>query len=214
MTAEDTRNAILDAAEDLFARSGFEATSLRAITKKADVNLAAVNYHFGTKENLAKAVLSRRFAFVNEERFRRLDALEANGGASRAEDILRAFLEPAMMLGDCGGKVCAMVGRLLGEQPPFLRPYLVSEMRAVMERFVDALARALPKAPRSSLSWRLAFTAGALVHTLLHARVMATMWDQKEVDTMAVLEELVGYALGGLSASSEKTSVPGSEGRR
>ena len=75
----DTRDRILDAAERLFAQQGFDLTSLRALTTEADVNLAAVNYHFGSKERLFEAVLARLIAPINAERLARLDALEAKG---------------------------------------------------------------------------------------------------------------------------------------
>src|SRR3954467_8212959 len=71
-----TKGRILDAAEALFMEQGFEATSLRAITAAADVNLAAVNYHFGSKEELFQAVLTRRLDPMNQERVNLLAALE------------------------------------------------------------------------------------------------------------------------------------------
>ena len=77
MSATDTKQTILDAAEDLFAEQGYAATSLRQLTGKARVNLAAVHYHFGSKEDLAKAVLARRIEPINVERIARLDALPA-----------------------------------------------------------------------------------------------------------------------------------------
>ncbi|MEJ2200328.1 MAG: TetR family transcriptional regulator, partial [Desulfuromonadaceae bacterium] len=75
MGQPDTKERILDAAEELFARQGFHATSLRAITGGAQVNLAAVNYHFGSKDGLLEAVFSRRLTPLNQERQRRLEAV-------------------------------------------------------------------------------------------------------------------------------------------
>src|SRR5690606_36644825 len=75
-----TREAILDSAEALFARQGHDGTSMRQITSEAGVNLAAVNYHFGSKEALVQAVLKRRLAVLNHERLRLLDEREARAG--------------------------------------------------------------------------------------------------------------------------------------
>ena len=73
----ETKERILDAAETLFMEHGYEATSLRALTTAADVNLAAVNYHFGTKEELFQAVLTRRLDPMNQRRLELLTRFEA-----------------------------------------------------------------------------------------------------------------------------------------
>lgn len=202
MSSEATRQAILDAAEELFARDGFAATSLRALTAHAGVNLAAVHYHFGSKEELAMAALSRRFSPVNAERCRQLDALEA-AGLPTAEPIMRAFLLPVLQLGGaCGDDVCVMIGRLVAEQPPFLRPYLAAQFRPVAQRFVAALARALPQLPTAELYWRLHFVVGALGHTMQHARLMTPLTEGlcDAGDADALIERLIGFASAGISA--------------
>src|SRR3546814_18666628 len=76
LRSSSTREAILDTAETLFAQQGHDGTSMRQITSEAGVNLAAVNYHFGSKEALVQAVLKRRLAILNQERLRLLDELE------------------------------------------------------------------------------------------------------------------------------------------
>ena len=67
MAATDTKERILDAAELLFAAHGFAGTSLRAVTREAGVNLAAVHYPYGTEEDLLRAVLGRIVIAVNRE---------------------------------------------------------------------------------------------------------------------------------------------------
>ena len=90
----DTKSRILDAAEELFMEHGFEATSLRLITTAANVNLAAVNYHFGSKEELFQAVLTRRLDPMNRDRMQLLTAYEAASGGSplTCEKIGRAHV--------------------------------------------------------------------------------------------------------------------------
>jgi AcrR family transcriptional regulator len=86
LASKDTKERILDAAERLFAAHGFAGTSLRAVTKEAGVNLAAVHYHFGTKEDLLRAVLSRIVIPVNRER---LEMLRRGAILPRSKGSLR-----------------------------------------------------------------------------------------------------------------------------
>src|ERR1700688_243243 len=91
--AVDTKTRILDAAEKLFGQNGFDATSLRDITTEADVNLAAVNYHFQSKESLVEATILRCSSPVND---RRLAMLDAAGPKPTVEQILEAFVGPVL----------------------------------------------------------------------------------------------------------------------
>src|SRR3954467_11365308 len=95
-----TKERILDSAETLFMEQGFEGTSLRAIPAAANVNLAAVNYHFGTKEELFQAVLTRRLDPMNQERIELLERVEheAGGKPASVEKVSVAMLIPALRL--------------------------------------------------------------------------------------------------------------------
>src|SRR5262245_39243766 len=96
MNAGRTRERLLDAAERLFATRGFEATSLRDVTSQAKANIAAVNYHFGSKDALVRAVFERRLGEVNR---RRIELLDARGrGRPDPEQILHAFIAPTFAL--------------------------------------------------------------------------------------------------------------------
>ena len=88
----DTRSRILDVAEELFGEQGLDRVSIRDITRKAKVNLAAINYHFGSKEDLIAAIFEREFVPVNEARLAALDAVQRSGKKdAKLEDILEAF---------------------------------------------------------------------------------------------------------------------------
>src|SRR4051812_26133774 len=93
----DTRSRILDAAEDLFGESGLDRVSIRDITRKANVNLAAIHYHFGSKEDLITAVFERRIVPVNAARLAALGRIEKMAGkrVPTLENILDAFIRPA-----------------------------------------------------------------------------------------------------------------------
>src|SRR6187200_1196670 len=94
----DTKSKILDVAEELFAQQGLDRVSVRDITVAAKVNVAAINYHFGSKEELIAAVFERRIAPVNALRIAALDAVEQSAGAKgpKVEAILGAFIRPAL----------------------------------------------------------------------------------------------------------------------
>ncbi len=173
MSQPDTKERILDVAEELFARQGFHATSLRAITGAAEVNLAAVNYHFGSKEALLDAVFERRLTPLNRERQARLDAVQAvaatEGRPLRAEEVLRALIEPTLRLYESGpgaSSFILLVGRALSGSDELVRQTFLQHMGALFALLLDLLGQALPQLPRNQLFWRLQFALGATGHAL------------------------------------------------
>ncbi|KAA1000258.1 TetR/AcrR family transcriptional regulator [Paraburkholderia panacisoli] len=165
--AGDTKSRILDAAETLFIECGYEAMSLRQITSRAEVNLAAVNYHFGSKESLIHSMLSRRLDRLNEERLKLLDRFDAMLGARlTCEHVLGAMFIPALRLSRdprVGGKAfLRLLGLAYTDPSPFIRDFLNGHYETVAARFFDAFQRALPHLPREELGWRLHFAIGAL----------------------------------------------------
>src|SRR3954469_5785715 len=96
----ETRTRILDVAEELFMLHGFEGTSMRVLTAKAGVNLAAVNYHFGSKDALIEALFRRRLDPMNSARIAELERLESEsaGRPPAAEALIRAFVGRSLRL--------------------------------------------------------------------------------------------------------------------
>ncbi|SDQ49425.1 transcriptional regulator, TetR family [Paraburkholderia fungorum] len=165
--AGDTKSRILDAAETLFIECGYEAMSLRQITSRAEVNLAAVNYHFGSKESLIHSMLSRRLDQLNQERLKLLDRFDAMlGERLTCEHVLGAMFIPALRLSRdprVGGKAfLRLLGRAYTDPSSFIRDFLNGHYASVAVRFFDAFQRALPHLPREELGWRLHFAIGAL----------------------------------------------------
>ncbi|RKT27466.1 TetR family transcriptional regulator [Paraburkholderia sp. RAU2J] len=165
--AGDTKSRILDTAETLFIECGYEAMSLRQITSRAEVNLAAVNYHFGSKESLIHSMLSRRLDQLNDERLKLLDRFDAMLGARlTCEHVLGAMFIPALRLSRdprVGGKAfLRLLGRAYTDPSSFIRDFLNGHYASVAVRFFDAFQRALPHLPREELGWRLHFAIGAL----------------------------------------------------
>src|SRR5258708_12316336 len=116
----ETRTRILDAAEELFMQHGFEGTSMRPLTTKAGVNLAAVNYHFGSKHALIEAVFRRRLDPMNVARIAELEMLEAEERPSSPETIIRAFITPGLRLLEAPNARRRNFARLPG--PPYTHP--------------------------------------------------------------------------------------------
>jgi len=162
----ETRTRILDAAERLFAQHGYAATSLRAVTTEAGVNLAAVNYHFGSKESLLRETVHRVVGPVNAERLRRLDALEAGGATPSLETVLDAFVAPDLALLDATGEQARLharlLGRILGDPGPEVQRMVAAEIGAVIERYFRALVAALPHLDPAEVWWRFRSTIGVL----------------------------------------------------
>jgi AcrR family transcriptional regulator len=205
----DTKTRILDAAEHLFMEHGFEATSLRQLTAAASVNLAAVNYHFGSKEELFQAVLTRRLDPMNQERIELLEKVERDAGGRplSCEKILFAMLIPALRLARDerrGGKnFLRLLGRAYADPAPFIRHFLSAQYAQMIGRYKEAFLRALPHLSRQELTWRLHFVMGALSYTLagtdalkLFAQVTAV---DKENDEL-LLQRLAPFLVAGLKA--------------
>ena len=163
-----TKDRILYAAEELFAQQGFASTSLRQVTSRADVNIAAVNYHFGSKENLVNEVFRRRMDDMSSERLAALQrAVEAYPG--ELEPILAAFVEPALAMAQDrhgGGAFIRVIARAYAESNDSLRKFLSDQYGHVLREFAKALAGCVPGLGKEALYWRLDFLSGALTYAM------------------------------------------------
>ena len=208
-TSADTKTRILDAAEHLFMEHGFEATSLRQLTSAAGVNLAAVNYHFGSKEELFQAVLTRRLDPMNQERIDLLAKIEKEAGARpvSCEKILFAMLIPALRLSRDerrGGKnFLRLLGRAYADPAPFIRHFLSAQYAEMIGRYKEAFLRALPSLSRQELTWRLHFVMGALSYTLAGTdalKLFAQFAPGDKDDDELLLQRLAPFLVAGLKA--------------
>lgn len=176
MSLPDTKQRLLDAAEHLFAAEGFHNTSLRAITGEAGANLAAVNYHFGSKEALLEAVFIRRLTPLNRVRHERLESIRVaarqSGQRPPLGAVLRAFIEPTLQFRDSGPGAQAflnLVGRAIAEPDDTVRKIFMQLVEPLFSFFYETLAEALPEVPREVLFWRLHFILGTVSHTMCMA---------------------------------------------
>ena len=206
--AGDTKSRILDAAETLFIDCGYEAMSLRQITSRAEVNLAAVNYHFGSKESLIHSMLSRRLDRLNEERVKLLDRFDQMlGERLTCEHVLGAMFIPALRLSRdprVGGKAfLRLLGRAYTDPSAFIRDFLNAHYASVAVRFFDAFQRALPHLPREELGWRLHFAIGALSGVLAGAdteSLIAEFSQGKSMNDLQLIARLASLMVAALKA--------------
>ncbi|MBZ5584292.1 MAG: TetR family transcriptional regulator [Acidobacteriia bacterium] len=195
----DTKDRILDAAERLFGEQGYAATSLRHIIADAGVNLAAIHYHFGSKEELLGEVIMRNAAPVNETRLAMLDRFDAEASPAPApvEQVLEAFLAPMAEVAACHPQFVKVMGRMHAEglMPTIIRRHF----HTVVERFHQALRRALPELPEDELMWRVHFMTGAMAHATCAKPVFEPPGYATE-DMRRRLERLVAFLSGGFRA--------------
>jgi AcrR family transcriptional regulator len=199
-----TRSRILDVAERLFGEQGLDRVSIRDITRKARVNLAAINYHFGTKEALVAAVFERRVLPVNEARLAALEALNKNRGKKgpKLEAILAAFIRPAVQGSLVKGNraFSKLFGRCLSEPSPQLEALLRKQFEPLRRKMDSLLMKALPKLSRSEIFWRMKFTFGALHHWLLTRDQWIPAWVDN-VDLETETQKLISFAAAGFRAA-------------
>jgi AcrR family transcriptional regulator len=160
----DTKRKLLDAAERLFSEQGYGAVSLRQIIAEAEANLAAIHYHFGSKQELLDEVVLRKAGPVNRERLARLDRLEAAPVAPRVEQVLEAFLMPMAEAAGQNPAFCKLMGRMQAEG--ILTEVVARNFQPMLGRFLGALRKAVPDLPENEFRWRVHFMQGSIAHTM------------------------------------------------
>jgi AcrR family transcriptional regulator len=196
-----TKDRILGAAEVLFAQRGFDGASLRQLTTAAGVNLAAVNYHFGSKEKLVEQVFRRRLDALNA---RRMDALATIEGRADTtlEDVLAAYIRPALELShdDNGALFMRVLARAFAEHDDRLRQFLSENYGHVMRQFTAEFARLLPQLPKRELYWRIDLVTGALTHAMSGFGMIQRPKDVSErAHREQTAQHLIRFAVAGLS---------------
>lgn len=161
----DTQARLLNAAEALFIDAGYAGMSARAIAEKAEVNIAAMGYHFGSKQGLLQAVLVRRIAPINQSRQLRLGAVRDRGVES-IRAILHAFLWP-VFFNEHEAPARRLMGRAMTEPAEVIEPLLRLVFSDVIEEFVAAVSGCVPKKDPDLIAQKFSFVVGALNFTVL-----------------------------------------------
>jgi len=192
----------LDTAERLIAEQGFAGTSLRQIIAEAGVNLAAVHYHFGSKEELLDNVILRKVTAVNQRREELLRSYEreAEPEPVGVEKILAAFFEPMIETGTRNPQFIRLMGRMIGEG--LIASIVEKHFLPTTMRFVAALGRALPAVPETELHWRVQFMFGALSQAVCGWDILppAMQNHRNGPDFRLTMRRLMAFLSAGLKA--------------
>jgi AcrR family transcriptional regulator len=206
-----TRTRILDAAETLFAERGFESVSLRHITAAADVNLASVNYHFGSKEALIDEVIARRVQPINQRRLALLDECRAASDEPLTPEVLvECFIMPVLDTAgdsaDSGRPFSRLMSRCMAEGTDRFSDVLIKQFTEVIARFVREMSRTLPGVPAEIHQLRILFMAGSMSHALFNFdKLAAAAGSGPRTPDMSTLKaEMIAFIASGLSAPSSK----------
>lgn len=209
MSQPETKDRILDAAEKLFARDGFHFASMRAITSDANANIAAVNYHFGSKEALLEEVLKRRLIPLNAIRQERLEAVrdqaERDGRVPTPEDVLRAFMVPTVQFccQEPGAEnFSTLVGRAIAEPDDTIRNVFIHYIMPLFTLFFDLLQKSLPGLDADTVFWRLHFSIGSMTHTMRLLGNIELMPEglKREIDVDTLVADLMKFVIAGVKS--------------
>ena len=210
MAEENTRKRILDAAEHFFAQKGYHNCSVREITGKARVNLAAVNYHFGSKERLLETVMDRRLIPLNRIRFEKLEKITSTARAEnrllQINEIMRAFIEPTMRVLDSspGSRDFMMIiCRVQTDPDGTIRNLFLKKVYELFGAYFTALCLALPDVSKDVVFTRFLFAIGAMAHSMMrvnHPELAENLPDgiSHNSDTNILIERLIGFVSKGM----------------
>lgn len=205
---ESTKSRILDAAEQLFAERGFAETSLRTITTRARVNLASVNYHFGSKKSLIQAVFDRFLQDFTKELSLELMTLEQlSPDQLEAEKLLNALIRPLLSLNSRRNNAISIFMRLLGrayaETQGHLRRYVTDKYGHVLVRFTHLFQKGYPNLSIDQIFWRLHYMLGSMIFTLGGSDALRQISQadfNRDLGVEDVIKEMLPFLAAGMKA--------------
>ncbi len=203
----ETQERLLEAAEALFAEKGFEAVSLRDITAQAGANVAAVNYHFGGKENLINAVMGRHAMPINAERIQLLDALLSRKKKPTVREVVSAFLRPMMtriLAEERSQRLFAkFMGRMMSEGSCGLPEEVLPHFQEMARKVVAGFRAAVPGLSEEQAYFRLKCCFVVMADALMRDEVFEQISEGRLTDKWQwerVFEEVLNFCEGGLKA--------------
>lgn len=208
MQKVDTKTKILNAAEQLFAERGFADTSLRLITSQAEVNLASVNYHFGSKKELIQAVLARYLEVFVPGLTSALNALNQSEQRIDQRNVFECLVSPLLALNAFKHRGTTTFLQLLGrgyiENQGHLRWFITTHYGEIMELFNQAVQNANPHLSKEEIFWRLHFTLGTVVFTMASSKALIDIAKadfNDEVDIEGLIRKVIPFIAAGVSTS-------------
>ncbi len=204
---QSTKDRIIDAAEELFAERGFVETSLRVITSRANVNLASVNYHFGSKKSLIQAVFDRYLSVFFSDLQNCLSKAEDNNNAPDVRKVLQTMVEPLLSLDNLrpnGTSVFMhLIGRAYSETQGHIRRFMMDKYAPILDRFYKLIYVSLPCHSPHEVFLRLHFTMGAVVFTFAGNKALSEISQadfEQTLDVREIAQKLIPYLAAGLEA--------------
>lgn len=207
----DTKTKILNAAELLFADKGFTGTSLREITSIAEVNLAAVNYHFGSKKELIKALMKRYLDEFSPLLQVSLEKIINNPKKPTLEEVFTAFVQPLLKLNgfrqNGTSNFLQLLGRSYTDSQGFLRWFITTNYPNILDDFTLAVHKAYPELSTEEMFWRLHFTLSTAIFTMSSTEALIDIAKNdfnKDVDVTDVIYRIIPYVAYGVGAPIPK----------
>ncbi|TQV82912.1 TetR/AcrR family transcriptional regulator [Aliikangiella coralliicola] len=206
-----TKNRILDAAEELFAEHGFSETSLRVITANAEVNLASVNYHFGSKKSLIEAVFDRYMECFTNELMSEMVKVDRQDQKITVSKVLNTLVRPLLEIDNVrpnGSSVfMKLLGRAYAETQGHIRRFAMERYSHVLARFTRLLHKASPELKPSEMFWRLHFMLGAFIFTLAGHEALQEI-SESDFGEVVDVKEIIARLIPFLSAGFSNTDIP------
>lgn len=204
MSKLSTREKILNSTEELIAQNGFSAISIRKISQKSNTNLAAVNYHFGNKQQLINEMLERRLNNLFTVREKLLNKLNPESNSPcKLEDLLNAFITPALTMANDthqGGKqFMNVLARAYAEQSDHLHQLLSYKYSPIVKRFAYAIGKACPHLSESTVYWRFHFIIGSITYVMsdFGGSSLSNQLEEHEY-IQRCTDELINFAISAL----------------
>ncbi|WP_261815350.1 TetR/AcrR family transcriptional regulator [Vibrio gallicus] len=212
-SALHTKEKIISVAEVLFSEKGFKETSLRNITGQANVNLASVNYHFGDKKSLIRAVLGKYLDSLMPSIAETLHNIERSEHVTMLQvfSILKQpLLQLAQITPNGTERFLLLIGRGYAEEQGHLRWFITTRYGEVLDRFVAQVIRVNPTMDRETLFWRLHFTLGSCVFTMASSEALMNI-ARSEFDTNQrverIFDQIVPYLASGMNANLNNQGI-------
>lgn len=196
--ARQTKQAILDAAQRLFSEQGFNQTSMRSITADASVNLASVNYHFGSKKNLIQAVFKRYFDVLMPDIEQTLDQVAPTQGERGLRELFAALLPPILSLNGVSANGTAIFVQLLGrgynETQGHLRRFIMQGYGDTVRKLVQAIHARLPGLSDEEVFWRIHFAMGSFVFSMASSQALTEI-AEADYDRKVAIEDVMNHLI-------------------
>lgn len=201
-----TRKRIVMAAGKIFAQKGYRAMTLRDVTKEAKVNLAAVNYHFGSKSNLMQAIIETHFAPINQIRSQRLLQLNLQYGEKPIplEAIFTSLIEPLFMQAVRETKqnlLMQIIGRAFTEPSEFMRSLHKKFFKEICTQFMTELKRTCPILSETELQYRFFFAVSTMLGSLIEPTRLETLSNNNlsGKNSDAICQGLIQFVVAGFN---------------